>query len=85
MKVRVYAEAEKVRQRWLAKNIALEDVIAQFLETGASRGICFEIDASQAEAALLGSGPTLGATPCSVDSKRASDEAIDGIQILRPW
>ena len=50
----VYAEAENIRCRWLSENIALEDIVDQFLSRARAHCVGFEIDPSQAADALRG-------------------------------
>jgi hypothetical protein len=52
--VRVYAEAEKLQQLHPESNIALEDIVEQFVLMGANRGVAFEIDLAQATDAVMG-------------------------------
>lgn len=50
----VYAEAEKIRQKWVEKNIALEDIIALLVEGSGNYGVSVIFDPSEASSALLG-------------------------------
>jgi hypothetical protein len=50
----LYAEAENIRRKWLSQNVALEDIVEQFLRRAAAYNVSFEIDPSQAAEALRG-------------------------------
>ncbi len=54
----VYAEAEKIRLRFQTRNIALEDVIAMFVEASGSHSVSIAFDPSEARDALLGRSPS---------------------------
>lgn len=52
--IRVYAEAERIRQGRLDRNIALEDIVERFVAEGKYCGVAFEIDPAQAVNAVMG-------------------------------
>lgn len=52
--IQVYAEAEKVRQIHPEANIALEDIIENFIAMGRKHHVAFEIDPAHAKAAVMG-------------------------------
>lgn len=52
--VRVYAEAERIRQANLEENIALEDIVNEIMQQSA-KGPGFEADPNDARSAILGS------------------------------
>lgn len=52
--IQVYAEAEKVRQIHPEANVALEDIIENFITMGRKRNVAFEIDPAHAAAAVMG-------------------------------
>lgn len=51
----VYAEADKIRRRWLSRNIALEDIVGVFVEDSGSHGVAIAFEPGEARAALIGS------------------------------
>jgi hypothetical protein len=55
--VRVYVEAEKIRQANIADNIALEDIVEEIIVQSAD-GLGYEADPVDAAAALLGNSIT---------------------------
>lgn len=74
--VRVYAEAERIRQANLEENIALEDIVNELMELSA-HGPGFESDPSDARSALMGKGnSTAGATnDLSVSPRQPPEKA----------
>lgn len=50
----VYAEAEKIRQKWVEKNVALEDIIAVLVGGSGNHEVSVVFDPSEASHALLG-------------------------------
>ncbi|MFO1130863.1 MAG: hypothetical protein U1E16_02425 [Hyphomicrobiales bacterium] len=42
--ISLYAEAEKLRQKWVARNIALEDVVSVLVERCGSHAVAVAID-----------------------------------------
>jgi hypothetical protein len=54
----VYAEADRIRRLSPELNIALEDIVEQFIVTGQNQGVAFEIDPAQARDAVMGSDHT---------------------------
>ena len=50
----VYREAERIRSSREDCNIALEDIVEQFIERGRMRGVAFEIDPRHAADAVMG-------------------------------
>lgn len=51
----VYAEAERIRQRWHTANIALEEYIEELVHLGNLHGVSFEFNPEEAADALRGS------------------------------
>lgn len=56
----VYAEAERLRRRWQAANIALEEYVEELIRLGNMHRVCFELDPAQAADALRGSASATG-------------------------
>src|SRR5690349_6946012 len=56
----VYAEAEKIRQRWGHLNIALEDILNRLVENSGRYNIAVSFDPEEAKAALLGTATPEG-------------------------
>lgn len=52
--IQVYAEAEKVRLIHPEANVALEDIIENFIAMGRKHHVAFEIDPAHATAAVMG-------------------------------
>lgn len=52
--IQVYAEAEKVRRIHPEANVALEDIIENFITMGRKHNVAFEIDPAHATAAVMG-------------------------------
>lgn len=50
--IQLYPEAERIRQKWEAENIALEDVASCLVERCGAHGVAVAFD-RQAEAAVL--------------------------------
>lgn len=50
----VYAAAEKIRQRWEAKNVALEDIVEHLVEGSGRHGVAIAFNPDEAKQALLG-------------------------------
>jgi hypothetical protein len=50
----VYAAAEKIRQRWEAKNVALEDIVELLVEGSGRHGVAIAFNPEEAKLALLG-------------------------------
>lgn len=50
----VYAEAEKIRKRWIEQNIALEDIVAAIASRAGEFNAAVSLDQNEARHALMG-------------------------------
>jgi hypothetical protein len=67
----VYAEAERVRQRWQSANIALEEYVEELVRLGNQHRVSFEFNPEQAADALRGTASI---------SFQAEPEAFDRVE-----
>lgn len=55
--IAVYGEAEKLRRKWEAENVALEDIVMAFIERCGFHEVAMSLDPSAAAEALGGRPP----------------------------
>jgi hypothetical protein len=74
--MQVYAESEKLRQRWEHLNIALEDIVNRLVEGSQFYRIGVVFDPGEAKGALMGSAQIDQETPRELEVQQQSQRVL---------